>query len=99
MNKQFEYDVFMSHSSADRPKVRRIAEHLRDDGLNVWFDEWNIAPGADIYHAIELGLEKSRVVLLFVSGQALDSDWVTLERSTALFRDPTSIVGHLPWSN
>jgi len=54
----------------------------------VWFDEWVIKPGDDIYLAIERGLEAARAQVLCLSSAALASDWVTLERSTVLFRDP-----------
>lgn len=40
----FTYDVFLSHSSADKPIVRALAERLRADGLRVWFDERIIQP-------------------------------------------------------
>ena len=86
----FEYDVFLSHNSKDKPRVRRVAEALKKAGLRVWLDEWVIAPGDDIYLAIERGLESSRTLVLFLSPAALGSDWVGLERSTALFRDPTN---------
>jgi hypothetical protein len=46
--------------------------------------------GDDIYLAIERGLEAARVQLLCLSPAALGSDWVTLERSTVLFRDPAN---------
>jgi hypothetical protein len=45
MPKKFNYDVFLSHSSKDKPIVRELAERLRADGLRVWFDEWIIQPG------------------------------------------------------
>ena len=48
MSRVFEYDVFLSHNSADKPKVRRLAQRLRKAGLTVWFDEWIIQPGDDI---------------------------------------------------
>lgn len=86
----FAYDVFLSHNSRDKPRVRKLAERLRDAGLRVWFDEWVIKPGDDIYLAIEHGLEAARVQVLCLSPEALGSDWVTLERSTVLFRDPTN---------
>ena len=60
MPDNFPYDVFLSHNSADKPRVRRLAERLRAAGLRVWFDEWIIQPGDDIYLAIERGLEASR---------------------------------------
>jgi len=42
MANDFKYDVFLSHSSKDKAVVRTIAKQLRDDGLRVWFDEWEI---------------------------------------------------------
>ena len=86
----FQYDVFLSHNQADKPRVRRLAERLRAAGLRVWVDEWIIQPGDDIYLAIERGLEASRTLVLCLSPAALGSDWVGLERSTVLFRDPAN---------
>ena len=88
--KKFNYDVFLSYSSADDAIVRYVAEQLREVGLNVWFDKWIIKFGDDIYLSIEAGLEQSQILILFISSNALKSDWVSLERSTALFRDPTN---------
>jgi WD40 repeat protein len=87
----FTYDVFLSHNSQDKPRVRKLAERLKDAGLRVWFDDWVIKPGDDIYLAIERGLEAARVQVLCLSPDALGSAWVTLERSTVLFRDPANI--------
>ncbi len=86
----FQYDVFLSHNRADKPRVRALAERLRSAGLRVWFDEWVIKPGDDIYLSIERGLEAARVQVLCLSSEALGSEWVALERSTVLFRDPTN---------
>jgi hypothetical protein len=52
----FDYDVFLSHNQADKPRVCRLAEQLRTAGMRVWFDEWVIQPGDGIYLAIERGL-------------------------------------------
>lgn len=90
MPDRFAYDVFLSHNSKDKPRVRTLAEDLRGAGLRVWFDEWVLRPGDDIYLSIERGLEAARVQVLCLSPAALGSDWVTLERSTVLFRDPSN---------
>ena len=87
----FSFDVFLSHNSKDNAQVRRLAERLRAAGMRVWFDEWVIKPGDDIYLAIERGLEAARSLVLCLSPAALGSDWVGLERSTALFRDPSNV--------
>ncbi len=90
MTDHFTYDVFLSHNSKDKRRVRALAERLRDAGLQIWLDDWVIQPGDDVYLAIERGLEASRVQVLCLSPAALGSEWVTLERSTVLFRDPTN---------
>jgi len=90
MPTEFQYDVFLSHNSADKARVRKLAERLKQAGLRVWFDEWIIQPGDDIYLAIERGLEVSCTLVLCLSPAALGSDWVGLERSTVLFRDPAN---------
>ena len=89
-DRAFNFDVFLSHNSGDKERVRLLARELKDAGLRVWFDEWIIKPGDDIYLSIESGLESSRVLILCLSPAALGSGWVDLERSTALFRDPAN---------
>ena len=90
MRKTFKYDVFISHSSIDKPAVRALAERLKDDGLRVWFDEWEINIGDMIGLKIEQGLEESRALVPVMSTNAFASDWVMLERHTAIYRDPTN---------
>jgi len=85
------YDVFLSYSSADKVRVRRLARRLQAAGLRVWFDEWAIKPGDDIYLAIERGLESARTLVFCMSPATFSSSWTSLERSTVLFRDPSNL--------
>ena len=88
MTADFEFDVFLSHSTKDKPIVRALAQRLQQDGVRVWFDEWEILPGDSIFSKIEHGLEHSRRLLLFMSHASLTSDWATLESQTVRFRNP-----------
>src|SRR2546423_718008 len=88
MADDFQYDVFLSHSSKDKPVVRAVAERLRADKLRVWFDEWELKPGDSIPSKIEEGLKHSRVLVLCMSAHAFGSDWAQLESHTFRFRDP-----------
>src|ERR671938_1771029 len=88
MAEDFQYDVFLSHSTKDKAVVRALAERLRADGLRVWLDDWEIRPGDSIPAKIEEGLERSRVLVLCMSANAFGSDWATLESQTFRFRDP-----------
>jgi hypothetical protein len=84
----FEYDVFLSHSSKDKVVVRDVAERLRKDVVKVWFDEWVLKAGDSIPAKIEEGLERSRVLVLCISAHAFGSDWAQLEYGMFRFRDP-----------
>jgi TIR domain len=88
MADDFQYDVFLSHSAKDKAVVRDVAERLRQDGVQVWFDEWALKPGDSIPAKIEEGLERSRVLVLCMSAHAFGSDWAQLESGTFRFRDP-----------
>src|SRR5215212_3466657 len=88
MEEDFRYDVFLSHSSHDKPVVRAVAERLRSDGLRVWLDDWELRPGDSIPSKIEDGLKHSRVLVLCMSANAFGSDWARLESYTFRFRDP-----------
>jgi TIR domain-containing protein len=96
MADDFSYDVFLSHSSKDKPVVRSLAERLRADGLRVWLDDWEIRPGDSIPAKIEEGLEHSRVLVLCMSAHAFGSDWSRLESYTYRFRDPMN-KERRPW--
>jgi len=95
MNDSFPYDVFLSHSAKDKKIVRELAQRLKADGLNVWFDEWELKPGDSIQSKIEEGLESSRVLVLCVSKNAFGADWTKLESSTFRFRDPLNNLRRL----
>jgi hypothetical protein len=66
----FSFDLFLSHNSGDKDRVRALAQELRTAGLRVWFDEWIIKPGDDIYLAAERSMEASRVLVLCLSPAA-----------------------------
>ncbi len=51
------FDVFLSHNSRDKPAVREIAGKLRERGLRVWLDEWELVPGRPWQEALEEVIE------------------------------------------
>lgn len=84
LNTPFDWDVFLSQSSADKSRVARLAERLKAAGFRVCFDHPTIDSGEDILTAIE----QSRVLVLCMTKAAFESEWVRLRRNTATFRDP-----------
>jgi small GTP-binding protein len=90
MTEVFNYDVFISHSSIDKHVVRELAKRLKADGVRVWLDEWEIEPGDMIGLKIDKGLEQSRMLLLVMSANTSESEWVSFESQTIRFTDPTN---------
>lgn len=84
---EFIYDVFLSHSNADKPRVRRLAERLRGAGIRVWFDECESRPGYLIAKRIKDGLEALLVSVLGMFRHTLASNWAALESGTSWFRN------------
>jgi hypothetical protein len=86
------FDLFLSHNGADKLWTERLAVAIEADRsgppLKVFFDKWDILPGSDVPAELEEGLQNSRYMGLVLSPEALSSDWVALERSTAIYKDP-----------
>ena len=86
MDADFIHDVFLNHSSQDKPVVRSLVGRLRKDVVTVWLDEREIRPGDSIPANIEKGLERSRVLVLCMSENASGSGWAQLESDAFRFR-------------
>ena len=60
MSDDFDYDVFLSHNSEDKPAVEEIARRLKQEGIEPWLDKWNLIPGDAWQEAIEEALDACR---------------------------------------
>jgi hypothetical protein len=91
MADDFLWDVFIAYSPADGTVARGVATRLRNSGLRVWLDVSEIKRGATFEATTEEGLERSRVLVLCMSGQTFGPDWARLEAYSLRFRDPLNI--------
>jgi small GTP-binding protein len=78
MADDFQYDVFLSHGAKDKAVVRTIAERLRQDGLRVWFEGWEI----------------KRVLVLCLSANTSALRNTLWENQSFRFRDPVNTDRH-----
>ncbi|HSS49527.1 MAG TPA: TIR domain-containing protein [Thermoanaerobaculia bacterium] len=76
------YDVFLSHASADKPAVERLARKLRDEKLEPFLDKWHLVPGEPWQEGMEDALRESRTCAVFI-GKKL-GPWQNEEMRTAL---------------
>src|ERR1041384_7840450 len=74
--------VFLSHSTKDKPSVRRLGGDLRGAGVDVGFDEWEIQIGGSISRKIEEGIESSDYIAVWLTQYAVISRWVEHEWRT-----------------
>jgi hypothetical protein len=88
------FDIFLSHNGTDKVWVEKLAFDIENDTngrpLRVFFDEWDIEIGANIPLEIENALQKSHFIGLIMSPQAFSSEWVAMERSMAMMKDPSA---------
>ena len=73
--------VFISHSSQDKAAVEALAIALHQQGLDPWFDQWEIQAGDDIVVSINQGLETADAGIIVFSHHSQQSRWVEAETS------------------
>jgi hypothetical protein len=80
-------NVFLSHSHEDQIYTDKIAIALKQAGHNVWYDNWDLNPGDNIITKIDEGLKSADVLILVVSDNSLNSEWVKKEFSAIAFSE------------
>lgn len=73
--------AFLSHSSKQKPLVEKIANQLGKN--NCHYDSLTFEPGMQTLEEIFAGLEDTDIFVLFLSEEALESDWIKKEISVA----------------
>jgi len=76
--------VFISHAHEDAGFGRRLAQDLRDAGLQVWIAPHSIQPGELWARAIDRGLRESGIFIVVLSPAAAQSSWVEQEMLVAI---------------
>ena len=75
-----EYDVFISHASEDKDEVvRPLANALRDKGIKVWYDEFELRIGDSLRRKIDKGLANSKFGIVVVSKDFVKKGWTNYE--------------------
>lgn len=75
-----EYDVFVSHASEDKDEVvRPLAIALKDLGLKVWYDEFELKIGDSLRKKIDKGLANSRFGIVVLSKDFFRKGWTNYE--------------------
>src|SRR5713226_1673003 len=74
------YDVFICHASEDKDSfVRPLAEALRKENVEVWYDEFSLKLGDSIRQSIDKGLRQSRFGVIVLSKAFFAKRWPQYE--------------------
>ena len=73
--------AFISHSSLDKTRfIIPFAKKLLEDGVDAWVDKWEILLGDSLVEKIfNEGMEQSNYVIVVVSKNSVNSQWVKEE--------------------
>ena len=75
-----EYDVFISHASEDKGRVvRPLAQALVEQGLKVWYDEFELKIGDSLRRKIDRGLANSKFGIVVLSKAFIRKGWTNYE--------------------
>ena len=75
-----EYDVFISHAGEDKDEVvRPLANALRESGLSVWYDEFELSIGDSLRRKIDTGIARSRFGIVVLSTHFFAKGWPQYE--------------------
>lgn len=76
--------VFLSHTAADKPFVRKLARDLDNHGVKYWLDEAEIKVGEFLIEKIRQGLDEVDYVAVILSPNSVASPWVQREVDVAM---------------
>ena len=70
------YDAFICHASEDKAAlVRPLAERLRAEHVEVWYDEFSLSVGDSLRRSIDRGLSQSRFGIVVLSPSFFAKRW------------------------
>jgi hypothetical protein len=76
--------VYLAHASEDKDRVRPVAEYLMANGVDVWFDEWEIEPGDSLRQKMEEGLGSMTHFVVVLTETSIAKPWVAKEIDVGL---------------
>lgn len=76
--------IFLSHNSADKEFVLKLAQKLALFDVRSWVDAFEILPGDSLIQKIEDGINQSDYLGAVISHNSADSEWVRRELRAAI---------------
>lgn len=91
------YDVFISYATEDKEDIARpLANALEQNGLSVWYDEFELRIGCSLRRKIDEGIAKSRFGIVILSHSFFNKNWPQYELDGLVTRSMTGEQEILP---
>jgi len=82
------YDLFICHAGEDKEDfVRPLARRLREEHMEVWYDEFALTVGDSLTQAIDRGLARSRYGVVVLSPSFFGKRWPQRELAGSVARE------------
>jgi len=79
--------VYLAHASEDHEDLAKpLAQALMANGIEVWFDEWEIRAGDSLRRRMEEGLESCTHFVVLLTPNSLHKPWVETEIDAGFIR-------------
>ena len=83
------YSCFISYSTKDQEFADRLHADLQDNGVRCWFAPHDIQAGKKIHEQIDEAIRRYERLLLILSPNSMNSEWVQTEIRKARKRERT----------
>ena len=75
-----KWDVFICHASEDKKSVAKpLVDKLKEEGVDVWYDEFELDWGSHLMQSINYGLKKSLFGIVILSKSFFKKEWAQRE--------------------
>ena len=78
--------VFLSYTTADQALAKRIAEALMAQGVETWWDQWEVRAGDSLRQKIDEGLGDCTHFVVLLTETSIRKPWVNAELDAAFVR-------------
>ena len=81
------YSCFISYSGLDQEFANRVHADLQDNGVGCWFAPHDVQAGKKLHEQIDVAIRLHERLLLILSPQSINSEWVKTEIAKARTRE------------
>ncbi|MEA2887884.1 MAG: hypothetical protein QOD11_2244 [Bradyrhizobium sp.] len=78
--------LYFAHASENHDMAKLLADRMLADGIDVWFDEWEIKAGDSLRQKMESGLAGCTHFLVLLTSEAIGKPWVETEIDAGFVR-------------